>query len=317
MMLLRFDGMTRLRLATALTIAGLAAASCSKGPHPQLALTRTVSVESVTAVETSGIAASSLAADVFWIHNDSSGAPVLLAVDLRGKIRGSLRVSGVKNIDWEDVSSFQLDGRAWLLIADVGDNNDARRNGAVYIVPEPDPAELSPERESIVSVAWTLPVRFPDGPVDCEAVAVDAHEETIYFLTKRTRPARLFTLPLRPTRDGAPKELKMVSSVRHLPQPDATQRVLPVPTGRYRGQPTALAFSPDRRMAVVLTYGTLACFPRRPADSWAQALARKPETVVEHPLPQAEGACFTHDGRTLLVTGEQKEPALFFYKFVR
>jgi len=105
------------------------------------------------ATETSGLAASHRASDLLWIHNDSAGQPVLYAIGTDGRLRGSVRIAGVKNIDWEDIASFELDGQAWLLIADTGDNNGTRKNCALYVIAEPD--------RLITSSRQPLPGGFP------------------------------------------------------------------------------------------------------------------------------------------------------------
>src|SRR3954464_7281661 len=62
--------------------------------------------------EASGLAPSHRMPGVLWTHNDSGGDPVLFAVNSDGSLRGRLRVDGVSNLDWEDIASFELDGRA-------------------------------------------------------------------------------------------------------------------------------------------------------------------------------------------------------------
>ncbi|MDR2675845.1 MAG: hypothetical protein LBC18_13525 [Opitutaceae bacterium] len=148
--------------------------------------------------EASGLAPSRRADSLLWTHNDSDGEPVLYAIATDGRFLGSVRVAGVRNIDWEDIASFELDGRAWLLIADTGDNGTVRRDCALHVIAEPDPAALSPARELTAAVAWSIPVRYPDGPHDCESVAVDAREGRAWLLIKRENPNRLASLPLRP-----------------------------------------------------------------------------------------------------------------------
>ncbi|MEI6861188.1 MAG: hypothetical protein WCL04_02950 [Verrucomicrobiota bacterium] len=114
--------------------------------------------------EASGLAASRRADGLLWSHNDSGGQPVLYALDAKGGLRGKLRIAGVKNTDWEDLASFELDGRAWLLVADTGDNDERRKDCALLIIAEPDPADLASDRELTAPVAWRVPVRWPDGP---------------------------------------------------------------------------------------------------------------------------------------------------------
>ncbi|MDR0901794.1 MAG: hypothetical protein LBM92_03385 [Opitutaceae bacterium] len=262
--------------------------------------------------EASGLAASRRADGILWTHNDSGGEPVLYAIAPDGRFLGSVRVDGVRNTDWEDIASFELDGRAWLLIADTGDNNGARRDCALHVIAEPDPDALSPSRELAAPVAWSIPVRYPDGPHDCEAVAVDAREGRVWLLLKRESPNRLASLPLRPAA-AAPPAAAFHGAVSRIPQPDSKQRLLPIPAGRYRGQPTAMDFAADGSAAVVLTYGGTLLFPRRDGETWSAALAREPLILPPHNLGQAEAACFSRDSRAIFVTEEKPSAPLLRY----
>jgi hypothetical protein len=146
--------------------------------------------------EVSGLAASRLQPGVFWTHEDSGAQPVLTALDANGHLSGRWRLQGATNVDWEDMASFTLDGRSWLLVADVGDNRAGRGDCVLYIVEEPPSPPLfppsDPATQRILPVAWKIPVIYPDGPRDVEAVAVDAREERIYLLAKRTTPHGLY-----------------------------------------------------------------------------------------------------------------------------
>src|SRR6185295_18401605 len=102
--------------------------------------------------------------DILWTHDDSGGAPVLYAIDTTGKKRGALHVLGVKNEDWEDLASFERDGKAWLLIADTGDNDAKRETVWLHVVEEPAPSRLSPASEVKASPAYSLRIRYEDGP---------------------------------------------------------------------------------------------------------------------------------------------------------
>jgi len=271
-------------------------------------------IDSDTIREASGLACSSLNAELLWTHNDSGGQPVLYAIDQTGHFRGSVRLAGVKNVDWEDIASFTLDGRAWLLVADVGDNNANRRNCMLHIVPEPDPAMLSPQNEVLSAVAWSIPIHYVKGPRDCEAVSVDPKEEKVYLLSKRTHPPEIFEVPLRLPPDHKVAPLTAVGTFTHVPRPSAWDKLWPVPTGRYRAQPTGMSFAPDGSTAAVLTYGQVLLLPRRPGQSWLTALTALPQILPLSGVQQAEGICFSQDGHALFVTGEQKSAPLVRYR---
>ena len=298
--------------AGAASLGILLAAGC--GEPPPAAVKTQIAALAVDALdEVSGLAVSRRAPDIVWTNNDSDGQPVLYALGLDGKLRGRVRVAGVKNIDWEDMASFQLDGRAWLLIADTGDNGGNRRNCALHVIAEPEASELDPQRELSVSISWSIPVRYENGPHDCESVAVDVREGLVYLLQKRILPNPLFVLPLRPAAPALAPVAKEVAKVGHIPQPNSQQRAFPVATGRWRGNPTAIDIAADGLCALVLTYGDVLLFPRQPGETWARAFSRRPIILPAHGLEQAEAACFSADGKAVFVTEERLHAPLLRY----
>lgn len=254
--------------------------------------------------EASGLAPSRRTPGLLWTHNDSGGEPVLYAVSSdTGDLRGKVRLRGVANVDWEDIASFERDGQAWLVVGDIGDNFGRRSFIQLHFLEEPAASALAPDRETELTPAYTLRVFYEDLARDCESLAVDAREGAVYLLSKREEVPRLYRLPLAPS-----KELvvaRRVGTVPHLPQPDFFQRLLKKPTGAYRASPTAMDFAPDGSAALVLTYGDLLLFPRAAGESWGDALGKPPVILAPHELPQAEGACFSADGRAIFVSSEE------------
>ncbi len=267
--------------------------------------------------EASGLAASRRAEGMFWTHGDSGGEPVLEAIASDGRARGRVRVAGVKNVDWEDLDSFELDGKAWLLIADTGDNKAGRGECSLLVIAEPDPAELAPGRERVARVAWRIPVIYPDGPRDVEAVAVDARAGRVYLLAKRTKPHGLYALPLRPTSAGKPMApMERVGEIASFPAAEGAEALVPSPTGAYRAQPTGMDFAADGSAAVIVTYGDVLVYPRTGDESWTAALARAPLRLAPLGLALAEAVCFgAAGGREIFVTSEGKGAAVLRYRW--
>lgn len=257
--------------------------------------------------EASGLAASLRSPGLLWTHNDSRGEPVLFALARDGTSRGRIRVSGTTNVDWEDLASYSLDGRAWLLVADTGDNHAGRASVVLHVLEEPDPATLDPGAERAVLPSYSIPFLYEDGARDCEAVAVDPGERAVWLLTKRDVPARLYRVPLQPASDGQPAAARFMGFVRHLPQPGLMERFVQSPASALRGMPTAMDFAPDGSAAAVLIYGELLLFPRATGETWTEALARRPLRLPAHGLPQAESVCFSPDGRSLYVCSERSD----------
>lgn len=302
------------RVVLAASLGAVLLAACAQ-PPPYTPAQRT-GMLTTPIDESSGLAVSRRDAKILWTHNDSGNPAILFAVEPNGAKRGQLHITGLANSDWEDLASFELDGRAWLLIADVGDNASRRTDCALYVVAEPDPADLSPVHDSATTVAWTIPVRFPGGPRDCEAVAVDARAGLVYLLAKRTAPHGLYSLPLRPPAGQPAPVATLVSEVPNtfIPQPSAGQRLLPIASGRYRAQPTGMDFSADGSAAVVLSYGDVLLFQRRKNEPWKTAFTRAPVVLDPHHLLQAEGVAFGADNRTIYVSSEGADSSILRYK---
>jgi len=235
--------------------------------------------------ESSGIACSRRRAGLFWTHNDSGDRPRLFAFDEKGRHRATLTVVGALNRDWEDIASFSLGAKHYLLICDTGDNDRARRFVTLYLVEEP---ALDPGRTAVE--ARTRPVQtvhftYDDGPQDCESVAVDPTTRTIHLVSKRGR-ATVYELPL-------PKQLVakglVAKSIARLSV----------------WQATAMDISPDGLRAVVLTYFFAYEYCRTPGENWADAFARKARRLPTPGRRQGESICYGTDARTLYLTSEK------------
>lgn len=261
-----------------------------------LPVKETVKIQSPAVTEASGIAVSPTDPDFLWIVNDSGAGPEIQLAGLDGLNRGKVTLKGAANIDWEDLASFKLDGKPYLLVADTGDNGARRDTCVFYIVREPKLPAAGQTLDVTLTPAWRIDFRYEQGPRDCEAVSVDAAAEKIVFLSKRTKPPELYELPLR-----APKKagVAVASVAGH------TEVKSPVPLP-FADQPTGLDISADGSLAAVVTYYGVFLFPRAAKETWADAFARKAAPPAPHQMPQTESIAFARDGKTLFVVSEGK-----------
>lgn len=255
--------------------------------------------------ETSGLAVSHRTPGLLWTHNDSGGDPVLFAVNANGSLRGKVRLEGAGNFDWEEITSFELDGKSWLLVADMGDNFALRQGCVLHVVAEPEVTALPPDGDLVVRPAYSVYFAYEDGARDAESLAVDVKERAIYILSKRDAVPRLYRLPLAAAAAAQPAVARFLGLAPHFPQPTAVQRNIRTPTQGFSGWPTAMGFSHDGTMALVLVYEQPLIFRRAPGETWAEALAREPAKLAPHQLPQAEAACFSTDDRMIYVASEK------------
>jgi len=254
--------------------------------------------------EASGMAAAQGAVGGFWLVNDSGGAARLYRIGQAGEDLGSVAVEGIANRDWEDLAGFEWKGKPHLLIADVGDNA-AQHDFYTLIAVEEPMATAGKPLAGAVAPAWTIRFRYPEGPRDCESVAVDAKAGKIMLLSKRDRPPRLYELPLRPAGEGI-QTAAFVGTTR-VPPPRGTLHP-------YGEQPTAMDFSPDGRRAAVLSYVGVFVFDRAPGEPWAKAFSRNPVMLEPHRLRQAESLAFSRDGRRLIAVSEGARSPLVIYE---
>lgn len=255
--------------------------------------------------EISGLAASHVHEDVLWAINDGGNPAELWAINRRGRPLARYDVRGARNIDWEDLASFTLQGKHYLLVADTGDNGGKRKDIVLHVFEEParlDGGELKP--------AWTIRARWPDGPRDCEAVAVDAAAGQVLLVSKKRNPPDLFTLPLAKSRGV--REARRIGRLAGVPLASAELHRNDPKLARLFPQVTAADLSPDGSTLAVLTYGSVLFYRRSPGEDWRIAVARTPEAHDVPLIPQAEALAWSAGGAGLYATGEFKPAPLFY-----
>jgi hypothetical protein len=275
--------------------------------EPEYAGTKT----DVDMEEMSGLAASRLHRDVFWAINDGGNGEKLVAMKEDASHIATFNLLGVKNIDWEDIASFQLKGKNYVLIADTGDNGGIRKTLQLYVFEEPkilkEGASLSP--------AWTIDFKWPDGARDCEAVAVDVAKNEILLISKKRVPPELFSLPLQP--DSKNPTAKLLTTLVGIPQPTALQLKDNPVYGRYRSQITGADLSPNGRVLMVMNYHSLFFYIRHNNDDWSKAAQTTPESLDFPWLPQAEAVSFNAAGTAIYIGSEQRPVPIIRYRLIK
>jgi len=129
--------------------------------------------------ESSGLCSES--ATTFWTLNDSDNPAELFLIDTSGNLLRTLKVSGVRNNDWESITRSD----SHLLIGDFGNNANTRRDLQIYRI-DNDQLLKDTVRPEIVSFRYEDQKVFP--PInselhfDCEAMV--AFGDSIYLFTK-------------------------------------------------------------------------------------------------------------------------------------
>lgn len=267
--------------------------------------------------EMSGIVKSRRYPNVFWVYNDSGDPARIFAIRADGTVvmtaylastfslgetpapgttlYPGVQIDGAANFDWEDIA---LDGDT-LTISDLGNNGNARRDLAIYLLPE-----LNPEALDRAHILKRLPVAYPDQRAfpdptnwrfDCEAIFFYKHR--LHVLTKHHVPGsiddpengtNLYRLDTQHT--DRINVLKKLDSAADL-----------------GGWVTGADVSPDGKTLAVLCHAPV-------ASVWLFDLTRSGERLLSGPArrlilenaQQCEGVCFDDDV-TVLVTNEQHD----------
>ncbi len=240
--------------------------------------------------ESSGLAVSTLDAEVVWSHNDSGDQPRLFAFDQRGQWLAEVRLAGAHAVDWEDMCSFERHGKHFLAIGDVGDNSANRGHVVLYVIEEPRLRRDSAAQKVELEVAQVerINVQYADGPVNCESLAYDPRRDQFLLATKETLRCRLYVV-------DAPSELG-TGTQTWLRQAQRIQTLrLPLTTGAD--------ISRDGSQLVIATYGPACLLPRGDDGGWDAGV----DSLQMLALParrQGESICFAAQDRQLWLTSE-------------
>ena len=239
--------------------------------------------------ENSGIVRSPTQPNVFWLQNDSGDEPRIYPVKPDGTVYRSNRssekpgvlIGGAINVDWEDIAT---DDEGHIIIADFGNNRNARRDLVLYYVNEPSAVAKN------TTVKKKVFIRYPDQPsfpaprahFNYDAEALFTLNNKVYVLTKHRSDTKTKLYRLDQTEPFVTNELTQVGEFE------------------IDGRVTAADTSPDGKQVVVATYKALWLFDVPSNDDnifngrvrWYPFVSR-----------QVEAVCF-RDPDTLIVADE-------------
>ncbi len=246
--------------------------------------------------ESSGLVGSRRNPGFYWTHNDSGDGPFLYCLGGRGEACGVWSVAGAGARDWEDIAAGPgpVPGHTYLYIGDIGDNLDDQEQVTVYRVAEPavGPGHGGPSRAApgFTEQAEALPLTFPDGPHNAEALLVHPLTGDLYVVTKGPRPAvYVGRAPLRP---GVVNGLAHVAVLALGDGDDRTARV------------TGGDVTPDGRRVALCTYGDGYEFEAPPGEPFDAAWQQQPARFPLGFRAVGEAIAYRLDGEALLTTSE-------------
>jgi len=261
--------------------------------------------------EQSAIVKSNTYDDVYWVTNDSDKEPYLFPLTSKGEIivpdwmkrhfsrdgevYSGIHITGAVLYDWESMATLG----DTLIVGDIGNNGNARRDLGIYFILEPNPYSTPRTR----ALAW-YPVRYEDQKVfpekewehDCEAIFT--FQGKVYLLTKHRRDGNI--------NKPAPSTKLYRMDTRYT---DKTN-VLTLINRKENlgGWVTGADMAPDESALVFIAQNPLTTtiwyFPRpKQGDDFLSQTPLKYNLIK---ADQAEAVCFK-DMNTVIVTNEQRD----------
>jgi hypothetical protein len=270
-------------------------------------------------IEISGLAASRANNGVIWAHNDSGDTARVFAMNISGQHIDAFPLAGADAIDWEDmaVGPGPDEGKQYLYLADIGDNNAQRPEVFVYRVVEPEVRAAAAGSGSELAGVEKLALRYPDKPHDAETLLVDPANGDMYIVSKEIAggPSSIFRAPASASASSQTR-LEKVAEVDFAKLPAKVgipSDAPPLPRG-VGHLPTGGDIAADGSVIAIRTYATVWMWSRDPGKSVAEALSAAPceaATVLE---PQGEAIAILPDGSGYLTASEGTNPPLYIFR---
>lgn len=252
--------------------------------------------------EISGVASSYSNPGTFWVHNDSGDTPRIFLVDQAGTTLTQGTVTGATANDWEDIASFQLNGKNYLIIADIGDNASTRTQYSLYIIEEPNYSSGG-ANPSAYPIQRRINFTYDTGAQNCESLAVDVESGKILLVSKTSYGGSL-----------------KIRYVHELPLSVDSGTVTLVAQkiqefGTIAEATTGMDISNNGRYAIIHTVldGNFE-FTRNTGETWAQAFAKEPRRIGIPEDRGFEAICYGTNGIDLYLMKEGLNSPILFYK---
>ncbi|MFX0556439.1 hypothetical protein ACOCEA_06550 [Maribacter sp. CXY002] len=223
-----------------------------------------------------------------WVIEDNGNKDEIYKVDFTGEILKTLKVKNGDNDDWEDLAKDSLGN---VYIADIGNNQNERKNLTIYKIPNP---EIEPgDKIDAKKIEFNYPEQkeFPpkDDALLYDAEALFHHKNKLFIITKnRSNPftgdAYIYSVPDKPGTYNA----TLVGKIN-------------LCSDWKTCQITGVDISPNGDKIVALSYGKLFVFTEFGWDDFSKG------KIVEIDLEtrtQLESVCFLND-TTLLLSDER------------
>lgn len=140
--------------------------------------------------------------DFYFTLNDSGGKPEVFSINDKGELLATMPIPNAKNVDWEELTSYNDSlSNPHIVIGDIGNNNNQRRNLCLYDY------DIEHKSTSKHTFSYADQTAFP--PIkdsmnyDCEAFF--KRDSSYYFISKNRgdNSVKMYRLGEAPTSTSA------------------------------------------------------------------------------------------------------------------
>lgn len=255
--------------------------------------------------ETSGIAASHINKNIFYVHNDSGDTSRFFAITPNGDLKETFyykKDTTQKHVDLLDCEDIAVGpgvekDKSYIYLGDIGDNSANRGFITVYRFEEP----VVNGTKTVSSIkADAINLKYPDGAHDAEALMIDPVDKLLYIITKREDSVGVYTAPL----NASLKEITVMQKRTNL---------------HFSGLPlfkwiTAGDISVDGNKILIKSYQKVYYWKRNKDEPVWKTLQRKPAELHYSIEKQGEAIGFTLNEKGYYTVGEGKNASIFYYQ---
>ena len=267
-------------------------------------------LENIEIDEASGMVASYRNMGHYWVINDSKDLNRMFLVNESGQGKAEFTLLGLQNRDWEAMGRWQnRTGQTYLYVADIGDNFAQNASYQVHRFLEPS-LQLTDPLRRVIHATQRVEFTLPDGARDMECMLIDQKSGDLFFISKREDHKRLYRIPSDDFAKSGIQQAEFISELN-----------FSVPTSDV-GLLKQLYYITDGNVAssneeiIIRNYLEIYYWKKKPEESIADALRRKPRIVPSVLEPQGEALAF--DGlnkgyATISEVATLSSPAHLFY----
>lgn len=241
--------------------------------------------------EASGVTRSARDPSMLWVHGDSGTPATVYAIDGQSQILARVRLEGVDNHDWEDITI--ANGK--LVVGDIGNNSQARQDLELFVFDEPDPRGGDQVVDTITKIPWRFgdQAQFPAARENFDAEALFWARDQLFLLSKHRADTQTTLYAVGPVDAPAKAPAKALTPAEFFDVGGADKK--------YGGMVTAAEATPDGQRLAVLTYHALFVFP---LAATGPLLAQTPTRVEFDMSVLGQCEAVTWDGDTVVVINE-------------